>query len=133
MPTDYIEIVRRFIDVLQNRKSSEELVEFYHPEVVQIEYPNALTKALTARNLDALKSASDRGMKVLQREHYEIIRAYVCESTVIIEVIWRGVLNVPVGGMAVGSEMKAHFAQFFEFKEGKIIHQRNYDCFEPFG
>lgn len=28
--------------------------------------------------------------------------------------------------------MKAYFAQFYEFKDDKIIHQRNYDCFEPF-
>jgi hypothetical protein len=26
--------------------------------------------------------------------------------------------------------MKAFFAVFLEFREGKIIRQRNYDCFE---
>lgn len=28
--------------------------------------------------------------------------------------------------------MVAHYAQFFEFKDGKIFRQRNYDYFEPF-
>jgi hypothetical protein len=53
-------------------------------------------------------------------------------NEVIIEAIWTGVLSIPVGKLAVGSEMKAYFAQFFEFKNGKITKQRNYDCFENF-
>jgi ketosteroid isomerase-like protein len=35
-----------------------------------------------------------------------------------------------LGTLAEGAEMKAHFAMFFEFREGKIRLQRNYDCFE---
>ena len=30
-----------------------------------------------------------------------------------------------------GSSLRAHFAMFFEFKDGLISSQRNYDCFEP--
>ena len=32
---------------------------------------------------------------------------------------------------STGASMKAHFAMFFEFREGRIALQRNYDCFEP--
>jgi ketosteroid isomerase-like protein len=31
----------------------------------------------------------------------------------------------------VGDVMRAHFATFIEFRDGKIVAQRNYDCFEP--
>jgi ketosteroid isomerase-like protein len=41
-----------------------------------------------------------------------------------------GTLAVPFGSFPVGSQMKAFFAVFLEFREGKIIRQRNYDCFE---
>ena len=44
----------------------------------------------------------------------------------------RNSLAVPLGSIPVGGEMKAHFAHFYEFKDGKIFKQRNYDCFEPF-
>jgi hypothetical protein len=51
---------------------------------------------------------------------------------VIIEAIWTGTLAIPLGNIPIGGQMKAWFAQFYEFKDGKIIKQRNYDCFEPF-
>jgi len=39
-------------------------------------------------------------------------------------------LAVPFGSLLVGGQMKAFFAVFLEFREGKIVRQRNYDCFE---
>jgi ketosteroid isomerase-like protein len=47
-----------------------------------------------------------------------------------VEVLWTGILAVPFGALTSGSEMKAHLAMFFEFRDGRIALQRNYDCFE---
>ena len=49
---------------------------------------------------------------------------------VIMEVLWTGKLAIAVGTLPEGGEMKAHFAVFLEFGGGKIVAQRNYDCFE---
>jgi ketosteroid isomerase-like protein len=38
---------------------------------------------------------------------------------------------VTFGAIASGTEMKASFAMFFEFRDGQIAVQRNYDCFDP--
>jgi hypothetical protein len=46
------------------------------------------------------------------------------------EVEWTGTLAVPFGTLSSGSQMKGYFAMFLEFQEGKIVGQRNYDCFE---
>jgi hypothetical protein len=40
-------------------------------------------------------------------------------------------LAIAFGSLSAGSEMRAHSAMFFEFKDGKIVTQRSYDCFEP--
>jgi hypothetical protein len=48
-----------------------------------------------------------------------------------IEVLWTGILALPFGSLSVGSQKRAHSAMFFQFKDGKIVSQRNYDCFEP--
>jgi ketosteroid isomerase-like protein len=51
---------------------------------------------------------------------------------VALEVRWSGTLAVPVGSFPAGGEMRARFAVFLDFRDGKIVAQRNYDCFEPF-
>jgi hypothetical protein len=55
----------------------------------------------------------------------------VSGNIVALEVLWVGKLAAPFGDLKAGSEMRVHSAMFFEFKEGKIMSQRNYDCFEP--
>lgn len=125
-------IAADFIHTLQNRTSFDDLLRFYHPDIQQIEFPNTLTKSTTVRTLADLKDASERGRTVLQKEEYDIVKSYTLGNTVIIEAVWTGTLAMPMGHIPIGGQMKAHFAQFFDFKDGKIIRQRNYDCFEPF-
>lgn len=132
MSEELNKIAEQFIKTLQNRNTAEELIKFYHKDIEQIEFPNTLTKNKVIRNLEDLKLASERGKKVLQKEEYKIIKSYTFENTVIIEALWTGTLAVPIGSIPEGGQMKAYFAQFYEFKDNKIIKQRNYDCFEPF-
>jgi hypothetical protein len=132
METNIEAIALNFINALQNRKSAEELLQFYHPDIEQIEFPNTVTKNKTVRSLGDLRQAAEKGKNVLQKEEYEIVKSYSFENTVIIEAIWTGTLAIPLGNIPVGGQMKAWFAQFYEFKDGKIVKQRNYDCFEPF-
>lgn len=132
MASENLNIVLAFLKTLENRTSSAELDQFYHPDILQTEYPNTLTKHTANRTFDVLKDAADKGKIVLQKETYEVVNSYEQGNTVIIEAIFRGTLAIPVGNIPVGGEMKAYFAQFYEFKDGKIIKWRNYDCFEPF-
>jgi ketosteroid isomerase-like protein len=48
------------------------------------------------------------------------------------EARWEAELAVPVCSLTAGDIMRAHFAMFFEFRDGRIWRQRNYDCFEAF-
>ena len=125
-------LVRSFLHMLETRTSTDELDNFYHPEVEQIEYPNSLTKNITVRNLQQLKEAAERGKKLLIKEEYEIKNFISFENTILLECTWKGTLAIPLGAIPVGGQMIAHFAQIFEIKDWKIFRQRNYDCFERF-
>jgi ketosteroid isomerase-like protein len=48
-------------------------------------------------------------------------------NTVALEVVWTGELAIPFGTLTAGSELRAHSAMFMEFRDGKIVAQRNYD------
>ncbi len=130
--TDNEKIVVDFIKMLETQKSPEELEKFYHVETEQVEFPNAILKNITVRNLEILKESFEKGSKFISKQEIDIQRLYSNGDTVILEAIWKGTVSIPIGNILVGGQMIAYFAQFFQFKDGKIYRQRNYDCFEPF-
>ena len=75
--------------------------------------------------------AFEKGRTILSHQTYEITNAVETGNTVALEVIWTGTLAIPFGALAAGSQMRCHSAIFLEFRDRKIVAQRNYDCFEP--
>jgi ketosteroid isomerase-like protein len=127
-----LDIVRAFFDAIQSNAEPNVLAAFYDRDVVQEEFPNAFLPEGARRNRDALLEASRRGRAVMASQTFEILKAVASGGTVIVEASWTGVLAVPIGDKTpAGTVMRARFAQFFEFRDGKIIAQRNYDCFYP--
>jgi len=61
----------------------------------------------------------------------EIVNAVGSGECVVLEAIWTGTLAIAMGNLKLGDQIKARFAQVFEFKDGLIWRQRNYDCFYP--
>lgn len=128
--TDIIQLALNFLKAIENNVPADKLREFYDDEIEQIEFPNQITKQLTKRGIAELMEANERGRQVLTKQTFEVTKSHVIGNTVILEAIWTGILAIPVGSVPAGGEMTAYFAQFFEFRNGKIMRQRNYDCFE---
>ena len=122
-------IVRNYLKAIEARR---DVLAFYAPDMVQEEFPNALSPQGATRELADLKAAAKRGQNVMRSESYEIVSLLEAGDTVAAEIVWRGVLAVPLKSLKPGDAMKARFAVFFEFEGDKIRRQRNYDCFEPF-
>jgi ketosteroid isomerase-like protein len=127
-----LKTVMNFFKAIEDNTIAERASEFYHPEIIQIEYPNAITKQTAFRNLGQLTEAAVRGRKLIKQQTLKIEKSYCLGDTVIIEALWTGILAVPSENKESCPEMTANFAQVFDFEDGKIIRQRNYDCFQPF-
>jgi len=123
------QIVRAYLKAIEQRK---DVTGFYARDIVQEEFPNLLSPKGARREFADLKAASKRGQNVLKSETYEIASLVEAGEIVACEILWRGVLAVPLRSLKPGDEMRARFAAFFEFEGDKIRRQRNYDCFEPF-
>lgn len=65
----------------------------------------------------------------MSRQMFKITHEIANRDCVALEVEWVGTLAVPFGSLPT-SQRKAFFLVFLEFREGKIVRQRNYDCFE---
>jgi ketosteroid isomerase-like protein len=132
MSVDILTIAKNYLKALKQGKTGKDLAIFFHEDVRQVEMPNRLNPNGTTSDLPTLLERAEQGKKLLKGQDYTIKNTIVQDNTVVLEIDWSGILNVHVGTLNAGQTMKAHFAMFIDFKDGKIIHQRNYDCFEPF-
>jgi ketosteroid isomerase-like protein len=126
-----LDVAKQYLTTIEQMGDCQALAEFFAPDVIQEEFPNRLVPTGARRDLAAILDACERGKKVLSGQRYEIKNAVESGNLVAMEVVWTGKLAVGVGPLPAGAEMKAHFAVFLEFRDGKIVAQRNYDCFEP--
>ena len=128
---EVLELTRRYFATVEAGATGEALAAFYAPEVVQEEFPNRVTAQGARRDLKAILDAAERGRKVMASQRYEILHAIADGDRAAVEFQWSGTLAVPVGSLPAGAEMRARCACFLEFRAGRIVAQRNYDCFEP--
>jgi len=127
-----LDSVRAFFAAMRAGADPDVLRDFYAEDVVQEEFPNAFLPNGARRGLKELQEAADRGRSVMAAQTFEILNALADGDTVLVEASWTGTLAVPIGEETpAGTVMRARFAQVFEFRDGKIIAQRNYDCFYP--
>lgn len=124
--------VRRYLDAIAAGDTGAALAEHFTEDALQIELPNKLNPNGGRSDLKTLLARSEQGKQVLTRQRYDIVSMIAEGDRVAVEALWEGVLAIPLGTLKPGDTMKAHFAMFFEFRDGQIASQRNYDCFEPF-
>jgi ketosteroid isomerase-like protein len=125
-----LETVRRYFDALED-SDVDVLRSVLHPDVVQIEYPNQLSRKGSRRDLKAMMEGFHAGKRVVTKQRYEIKNSIVDGEKVSLEVTWTATMAVPVLGKAAGEELRAFFAVFISLKDDRIIRQVNYDCFLP--
>ena len=124
--------VRDYLAALAAGATGDALARFFTPDARQVELPNKLNPNGQASDFETLKKRSAQGRHVLREQRYDIVSAVAQGNRAAVEAGWTGVLAIPIGSLEAGDAMRAHFAMFFEFEDGRIRLERNYDCFEPF-
>ena len=124
-------LIERYLTAIEQGATGAALAEFYDPAVIQEEFPNRLMPNGARRGLAEIQAAAESGQKVLTAQRYEVLNALVQGDEVALEMQWSGTLAVPFGALAAGDDMRARISSFITLREGRIISQRSYDCFEP--
>ena len=130
MSDDLLRLAREYLDSIGK---ADELggLRFFADDVIQIEFPNRLVPNGATRDIAALRDAAERGRKVMTTQRFEVVNAIASGEQVAVEAIWTGTLAVPLGSIPAGGQMRARFAIFLTYRDGKIVRQHNYDCFDP--
>jgi ketosteroid isomerase-like protein len=130
MTPELLQLAREYLEALGR---TDELggLRFFADDVVQVEFPNRLVPNGATRDLAGLRDAAQRGRKVMTAQRFEVVNAIASADQVAVEAIWTGTLAVPLGSIPAGGPMRARFAIFLTYRDGKIVRQHNYDCFDP--
>jgi ketosteroid isomerase-like protein len=128
---DNLAAARSYIAALSSGAGADEIERFYAPDVVQEEFPNRLLPNGATRDREALRQARIRGQALLSAESFELLGAVASGNQVAMELHWTGTVATSAGPFTAGQTLRARFALFLEFRDGRIVRQRNYDCFEP--
>jgi ketosteroid isomerase-like protein len=127
-----VDIAKHYMHLLEIGASKDQFAQIFSPDIVQEEYPNLLKPKGDKRSHADLQRDFDRGKLLIASQRYEILSVTAQDNRVALEVRWTGILAIPVKHLPAGAEMRALSAIFLDFQDGRIVHQRNYDCFEPF-
>jgi len=126
---DHLDTVRRYLKAIEDGTFAD-LEYLFAPDIVMEQLPNKIYPQGLRGNRAQMAEGFAKGRKLLSSQAYEIKKAVVQDGSVAVEVLWTGTLALGFGNLAAGSQMRSHSAMFFEFRDGKIATQHNYDCFE---
>jgi ketosteroid isomerase-like protein len=122
---------RAYSRAIENGEEFDELRKFFGADVMLETLPNRLVPRGSRDDLAGMRAASERGKKVMASQKYEVTNELASGDQVALEVNWTGTLAVSYETIPKGGQMHARFAMFLQFRDGKIVSQRNYDCFDP--
>lgn len=130
MPADHLSTIRRYLKAIEDGTFAD-IAGRFTPDAVMEQLPNRIYPQGMRGTISQMAEAFEKGRKILSAQTYEIKNAVVDGNSVAVEVLWTGTLAIAFGTLSAGAKMRCHSAMFFEFQDGKIVRQRNYDCFEP--
>ncbi len=123
--------VRAYLGAIE-RFDVEAVSALLHEDIVQTEYPNRLYAKGQVRGREVMLRDLPKGRAVLRSQAYPIETIVASGDKVVVETHWEGVLNVPLGRLQPGDSLVAHICMVFTLMSGKIVTQKNYDCYEDF-
>jgi ketosteroid isomerase-like protein len=126
-----LDLARQYLAAIERGADAEEIGRFLHADIVADELPNRLAPNGVRRNRAAMLEGVERGRKLLVAQSYEIAGALASGDRVALEVRWSGTLAAAFGPLAAGTTLRARIGIFLEFRDGQIVAQRNYDCYDP--
>lgn len=123
------ELARAYLHALEARTA---IADFIHDDALFEVLPNRLDPKGSRRKKTEALADVERGRALLTSERYEVTSAIGTADHAALEVTWTGVLAVPLGALKAGDQLRARCSMHFERRDGRILRQSNYDCFDAF-
>jgi ketosteroid isomerase-like protein len=134
MGSPNVQLAREYLRAVESMGPPESVARFCADDMEFYEFPNRIVPHGRVRRRAELNAAYGQAQKLLRSQRYEVRRVVDNGEEVAVELEWTGILALPIAAtnLQAGHEMRAFVAMFLTFRNGKIVSQRNYDCYPPF-
>jgi ketosteroid isomerase-like protein len=111
--------------------TGDDLAAFWHPDAEQVEYPSLMRPNGHRRSLAEMVEGSERGLEIIRDQHYDVHTVIEAGDEVAVQLTRTATVAADVGTLAAGTRLVAHVAAFYVFRDGLVLRQSSYDCYEP--
>ena len=129
--TGNAQLVRGLVETIARNEPAETLSAYWHPDAEQVELPSLMRPHGHTRKLAEMLEGYRAGAGFLLRQHYDIHNVVDDGDQVAVQLRWTATTAVDAGALPAGTDLVAHVAVFYRFRDGKILRQSSYDCYEP--
>jgi ketosteroid isomerase-like protein len=125
-------LVERWLELAADPDAdSEEIAALLHPDARFVEHPNLVNPHGQHRGLAEARAALERSRGLLARAAFEVHGHVADGDRVVTRATWTGTLAVDAGPLPAGTTLHAECSIHFAFRDGRIVHQENFDCYRP--
>jgi ketosteroid isomerase-like protein len=126
-----LELARRYIELVGNASTTPEgLKALLDESVVWREMPNLFAPAGRVSDYATALASFAKGQEYLPNQTYILRQAIASKDVVALEISWSGEVAKSIGPFAAGTRLSAQLAIFLRFRDGKIVSQTDYPCYD---
>ena len=111
--------------------SGDRLRSFFHPDAEQVEYPSLMRPHGHRRPLEEMVAAADLGLAMIRDQKYDVHHVVEQGDHAAVQLTWTATMAVDAGPIPAGTALVSHVAAFYDFRDGLVLRQSSYDCYEP--
>jgi ketosteroid isomerase-like protein len=130
MPTSHEHHLRDLYAAISSGVTGDDLAAFWHPDAEQIEYPSVMRPQGHRRSLVEMIAGSELGLSMIRDQRYEVHDVIEAGERVAVQLTWSATVATDLGAIAAHTPLRAHVAAFYVFRDGLILRQSSYDCYE---
>jgi len=126
-------VVRRYYDVVADLSSgADDLQPLLARDLRVTEHPNPISPNGGVRDREATIQGFLAGKNLLREQSFDMHEIVVAGDRAAARLTWRGVVGIDAGPLVAGQELVAEIASFLTVRDGQVVEQETFDCYQPF-
>jgi hypothetical protein len=125
LATQYVELFN------EPATSIEDVKAFWDESIVWREMPNRFAPAGRTSDLPMILASWAKGREYLPEQTYTLHHAMASGAWVALQISWQGRVAKDLPPFSAGTRLSAEIAIFLRFRDGRIVSQTDYPCYDP--